>query len=207
MEFLLTEEQRKKVEKLLPKIAKKHGLQCSLVETRKGGKGKEKESKAKAPKERTPPAKQGLKRKSEPPAKEGLKGEAEPTQSPPKSRRSESSPELDYMNVFPTPNPRSPVYPASVQEKNCLDGLAQKLYELAPEEVEKVIQIYSPVIIDEGDSCRIDLDKMTRHQRRALLQMLEDRLWDQQRLVTWRSSMFKFQKTFFNPFELLCLRR
>ena len=34
MEFLLTEE-LKKVEKLLPKIAMKHGLQCSFLECQK----------------------------------------------------------------------------------------------------------------------------------------------------------------------------
>ena len=36
MEFLLTDEELKKVEKLLPTIAKKHGLQCSLLECSKG---------------------------------------------------------------------------------------------------------------------------------------------------------------------------
>ena len=36
MEFLLTDEELKKVKKLLPKIAKKHGLQCSLLESSKG---------------------------------------------------------------------------------------------------------------------------------------------------------------------------
>ena len=68
--------------------------------------------------------------------------------------------------------------------------MVEKLYELAPEEVEKVMEIYSSVITDEGDGYRMDLDVMTRFQRRKLLEMLENRLFEQRRLVTWRSSMF-----------------
>ena len=176
------------MEKLLPKIAKKHGLQCSFLElpkgtpnckSSKGGKGKESKPKpAKAPTARTRPSRKGLKRT------------AEPLESPAKSRRRESSPELDYMEAFPMPRPRSPVYPPSAAERGCLNGMVEKLYELAPEEVEKVMEIYSSVITDEGDGYRMDLDVMTRFQRRKLLEMLENRLFEQRRLVTWRSSMF-----------------
>ena len=68
--------------------------------------------------------------------------------------------------------------------------MVEKLYELAPEEVEKVMEIYSSVITEESDGYRMDLDVMTRFQRRKLLEMLENRLFEQLRLVTWRSSMF-----------------
>ena len=181
MEFLLTEEELKKVEKLLPKIAKKHGLQCSFLECSKGagsskrssgGKGKES---GKAPKAKPRPSKKGVKRT------------AEPLESPGK-RRMESSPSSLGMEVFLMPRVGSPVYPPSAAERACLDGLVEKLYELEPQEVQKVMEIYSSMVIDEGDAYTMDLDNMTRFQRRELLQMLEDRVFEQRRLVTCRSS-------------------
>ena len=177
MEFLLTDEELKKVKKLLPKIAKKHGLQCSLLEcskgapsckSSKGGKGKDLKV-AKAP-AKTQPSMKAVKRKGD------------SLDSPCKRMRPESSPQPDYT-VFPEPRPGSPVNPPSAAERGCLNGLVDKLYELAPEEVDKVMNIYLPVIIDNGESYGMDLDRMTRNQRRMLLETLQDRLFERRCLV------------------------
>ena len=191
MEFLLTDEELKKVEKLLPTIAKKHGLQCSLLEcskgtpsckSSKGRKGKEVKE-AKPPKEKNEPPMKGIKRKVEP--------QGEPAESPRKSTRIESSPAPDYT-VFPEPRPGSPVYPPSAAERGCLNGLVEKLYELAPEEVDQVMKTYSPVIIDNGETYGMDLDRMTRNQRRKLLETLEDRLFERRCAVACTSSTSEF---------------
>ena len=80
-----------------------------------------------------------------------VKRKGDSLDSPCKRMRPESSPQPDYT-VFPEPRPGSPVYPPSAAERGCLNGLVDKLYELAPEEVDKVMNIYLPVIIDRGES-------------------------------------------------------
>ena len=176
MEFLLTDEELHEVERLLPTIAKKHGLQCSFTfvpEVRaKAAKGKGKGAKAKGKgkgkgkeAKKVPKPKKDLKATPEP--KEVRSVRKEPAKAPAKALKRSGEP-LES----PKKMPGSPIVACSESERSYLSGMVD---ELSQEEQEQIMQTYSSWMKQEDDDSPVlDIDHMTRGQRTAFKKMLED---------------------------------